>query len=48
MIQFDESTQNVIVARFARIVEWDFFCDFQKRFWLHLRPFQKGLQASAF
>ena len=23
------STQNVNVARFARIVEWDFFCDFQ-------------------
>ena len=23
------STQNVNVARFARTVEWDFFCDFQ-------------------
>ena len=23
------STQNVSVARFARNVEWDFFCDFQ-------------------
>ena len=23
------STQNVNVARFARNVEWDFFCDFQ-------------------
>ena len=23
------STQNVNVARFARIVKWDFFCDFQ-------------------
>ena len=23
------STQNVYVARFARNVEWDFFCDFQ-------------------
>ena len=22
-------TQNVKIARFARIVEWDFFCDFQ-------------------
>ena len=26
------STQNVNVARFARNVEWDFFCDFQTRF----------------
>ena len=28
---FDEllSTQNVNIARFARNVEWDFFCDFQ-------------------
>ena len=23
------STQNVNVARFARNIEWDFFCDFQ-------------------
>ena len=23
------STQNVNIARFARIVKWDFFCDFQ-------------------
>ena len=23
------STQNVYVARFARNIEWDFFCDFQ-------------------
>ena len=23
------SSQNVYIARFARIVEWDFFCDFQ-------------------
>ena len=23
------STQNVSVARFVRIVEWDFFCDFR-------------------
>ena len=22
------STQNVYVARFARSIEWDFFCDF--------------------
>ena len=27
------STQNVNVARFARNVEWDFFCDFQTLWW---------------
>ena len=35
------STQNVNVARFARNVEWDFFCDFQtlwydRLFWIIL------------
>ena len=28
------STQNVNVARFARNVEWDFFCDFQSPVWV--------------
>ena len=28
-INFSMSIQNVNVARFARNVEWDFFCDFQ-------------------
>ena len=33
------STQNVNVARFARNVEWDFFCDFQTlcTIWSNLR-----------
>ena len=30
------STQNVNVARFARNVEWDFFCDFQTLCLLYL------------
>ena len=32
------STQNVNVARFARNVEWDFFCDFQTP-WGHATVF---------
>ena len=31
------STQNVNVARFARNVEWDFFCDFQT-LWARAKP----------
>ena len=33
--------QNVNVARFARNVEWDFFCDFQTP-WLNARHFWQG------
>ena len=29
ILKYILSTQNVSVARFARNVEWDFFCDFQ-------------------
>ena len=31
------STQNVNVARFARNVEWDYFCDFQRPWKVWLR-----------
>ena len=33
------STQNINVARFARNVEWDFFCDFQNIKWNFLEWF---------
>ena len=34
------STQNVNVARFARNVEWDFFCDFQTQWSYHFVIFR--------
>ena len=45
------STQNVNVARFARNVEWDFFCDFQtlcKGQKFENRRFVKGTKYSKF
>ena len=41
------STQNVNVARFARNVEWDFFCDFQT-LWIYLMFFIAVPRTSTF
>ena len=40
------STQNVNVARFARNVEWDFFCDFQTLSHLDLSCFVRKYRRS--
>ena len=37
------STQNVNVARFARIIEWDFFCDFQTQWFFLTLDLRLGL-----
>ena len=42
------STQNVNEARFARIVEWDFFCDFQTHIAIYLQVKNQYVEASNF
>ena len=41
------STQNVNVARFARNVEWDFFCDFQTLWTVEYLPKMPHLSFSS-